>query len=154
MAAIAGLTFGRGLSQQGSAVFTPQQYRAKATEYAEFVKTANNPDEVREFQGLERSFSMLADNAQWLSDNHDKTVHREPSIDAVVLVPIPPTHGEDTAMDRDRIKGSAEQAKGAVKEVAGKILGDKKLETEGKTDKAVGKLQNAVGGLKDAVRGK
>jgi uncharacterized protein YjbJ (UPF0337 family) len=41
-----------------------------------------------------------------------------------------------------------------VKEVAGKILGDKKLETEGKTDKAVGKLQNAVGGLKDAVRGK
>jgi uncharacterized protein YjbJ (UPF0337 family) len=57
-------------------------------------------------------------------------------------------------MDRDRIKGSAEQAKGAVKEVAGKTLGDKKLETEGKTDKAVGKLQNAVGGLKDAVRGK
>jgi hypothetical protein len=31
---------------------------------------------------------------------------------------------------------------------------DKKLETEGKTDKAAGKLQNAVGGLKDAVRGK
>jgi hypothetical protein len=90
MTAIAGLAFGRGLSQQGSAVFTPQQYRAKATEYAEFVKTANNPDEVREFQGLERSFSVLADNAQWLSDNHDKTMHREQSIDAVVLVPIPP----------------------------------------------------------------
>ena len=28
-------------------------------------------------------------------------------------------------MDKDRIKGSAEQAKGAVKEAAGKILGDK-----------------------------
>jgi uncharacterized protein YjbJ (UPF0337 family) len=41
-----------------------------------------------------------------------------------------------------------------VKESAGKIFGDKKLETEGKTDKAAGKVQNAIGGLKDAVRGK
>ena len=61
---------------------------------------------------------------------------------------------EDTTMDKDRIKGSAEQAKGAVKETVGKVFGDKKLETEGKTDKAAGKVQNAIGGLKDAVRGK
>jgi uncharacterized protein YjbJ (UPF0337 family) len=65
-----------------------------------------------------------------------------------------PTDIEETTVDKDRIKGSAEQAKGAVKEVAGKILGDKKLETEGKTDKAAGQVQNAIGGLKDAVRGK
>jgi uncharacterized protein YjbJ (UPF0337 family) len=57
-------------------------------------------------------------------------------------------------MNKDRIEGSAEQAKGAVKEIAGKALGDRKLEAEGKTDKATGKVQNAVGGLKDAVRGK
>jgi uncharacterized protein YjbJ (UPF0337 family) len=57
-------------------------------------------------------------------------------------------------MDKDRINGSAEQAKGAVKETAGKAFGDKKLEAELKTDKAAGKLQNAVGGIKDAVRGK
>jgi uncharacterized protein YjbJ (UPF0337 family) len=57
-------------------------------------------------------------------------------------------------MDKDRIKGSAEQAKGAVKEAVGKVLGDKKLETEGKTDKFAGKVQNAVGGMKDAARGK
>ena len=57
-------------------------------------------------------------------------------------------------MDKDRIKGSAEQAKGAVKETAGKAFGDKKLEAEGKTDKAAGKLQNAVGGIKVAVCGK
>jgi uncharacterized protein YjbJ (UPF0337 family) len=56
-------------------------------------------------------------------------------------------------MNKDRIEGSAEQAKGAVKEAAGKVLGDKKLETEGKTDKIAGKFQNAVGGVKDAVRG-
>jgi uncharacterized protein YjbJ (UPF0337 family) len=57
-------------------------------------------------------------------------------------------------MDKDRIKGSADQAKGAVKESVGKMFGDKKLENEGKADKAVGKVENAVGGLKDAVRGK
>ena len=57
-------------------------------------------------------------------------------------------------MDKDRIEGSAEQTKGAMKEAAGKVLGDKKLETDGKADKAAGKVQNAIGGLKDVVRGK
>ena len=57
-------------------------------------------------------------------------------------------------MDKDRIKGSGEQAKGKVKEVAGKLTGDAKLESEGKADKAEGKIRNAVGGLKDTLRGK
>ena len=57
-------------------------------------------------------------------------------------------------MDKDRIEGSAKQAKGAIKEVAGKVTGDAKLETEGKSDKAAGKVQNAVGCLKDTLRGK
>lgn len=57
-------------------------------------------------------------------------------------------------MDKDRIAGIAKQAKGAVKDVAGKITGDTKLQAEGKADKAAGKIQNAVGGAKDAVRGK
>ena len=65
-----------------------------------------------------------------------------------------PNANKDTAMDKDRIKGSADQAKGAVKEGAGKMFGDKKLENEGNADKAAGKVENAVGGLKDAVRGK
>jgi uncharacterized protein YjbJ (UPF0337 family) len=57
-------------------------------------------------------------------------------------------------MDKDRIKGSAQQAKGAIKEVAGKVTGDTKLEAEGKADRVAGKVQNAIGGLKDAIRGK
>jgi uncharacterized protein YjbJ (UPF0337 family) len=56
-------------------------------------------------------------------------------------------------MDKDRVKGSAEQAKGKVKEVAGKAVGDSKLEAEGKADQVKGKVQNAVGGLKDALKG-
>jgi len=57
-------------------------------------------------------------------------------------------------MDKDRIKGTAEQAKGKVKEVAGKMTGDAKLESEGKAEQVAGKIQNAVGGLKDSLRGK
>jgi len=55
-------------------------------------------------------------------------------------------------MDKDRIAGAAKQAKGAVKEAAGKVMGDTKLEGEGKADKVAGKIQNAAGGVKDAVR--
>jgi len=77
---------------------------------------------------------------------------REQCIDEAVT--LDPANNEDTSMDKDRINGSAEQAKGAVKETAGKVFGDKKLETEGKTEKAAGKVQNAVGEWKDTVRGK
>ena len=55
-------------------------------------------------------------------------------------------------MDKDRIKGSAEQAKGKVKELAGKATGDSKTEAEGKADQVKGKVRNTVGGLKDSVR--
>ena len=57
-------------------------------------------------------------------------------------------------MDKDRIKGSAQQAKGKVKEVVGKVTGDAKLEGEGKADKTAGKIRNAIGGIKDTLRGK
>jgi uncharacterized protein YjbJ (UPF0337 family) len=56
-------------------------------------------------------------------------------------------------MDKDRIKGSAQQAKGVVKEVIGRVSGDAKLEAEGKSEKVAGKIQNAIGGIKDTLRG-
>ena len=71
-----------------------------------------------------------------------------------MLIKDDSANNKDATVDKDRIKGSAEQIKGTVKEAVGKVLGDKKMETEGATDKAAGKVQNAVGGLKDAVRGK
>jgi uncharacterized protein YjbJ (UPF0337 family) len=55
-------------------------------------------------------------------------------------------------MDKDRINGAANQAKGATKEAAGKMTGDAKLKAEGAADKAKGKVQNAVGGIKDTLR--
>jgi uncharacterized protein YjbJ (UPF0337 family) len=55
-------------------------------------------------------------------------------------------------MDKVRIQGSADQAKGSLKEAAGKITGDSKLQAEGAADKAKGKVENAIGGAKDAIR--
>ena len=57
-------------------------------------------------------------------------------------------------MDKDRIKGAGNQAKGSLKEAAGKAMGDSKLEGEGKADQVAGKVQNTIGGLKDTLRGK
>ena len=56
-------------------------------------------------------------------------------------------------MDKDRIDGALKNAAGGIKEEAGKLFGDKKLETEGTAEKAAGKVQNTVGGIKDTVRG-
>ena len=56
-------------------------------------------------------------------------------------------------MNKDRIEGSVEQAKGKVKEVAGKATGNSKLETEGKTEQVAGKIQNTVGGIIGRNRG-
>jgi uncharacterized protein YjbJ (UPF0337 family) len=55
-------------------------------------------------------------------------------------------------MDREHVKGAADKAKGAIKDTAGKVMGDDKLQAEGKLDKAKGSAHNAVGDAKDAVR--
>ena len=55
-------------------------------------------------------------------------------------------------MDREHVKGTADKAKGAIKDAAGKITGDDKMRTEGKMDKAKGDLHNAAGDVKDAFR--
>ncbi|MFT4955822.1 MAG: hypothetical protein ACI8U3_002221 [Brevundimonas sp.] len=54
--------------------------------------------------------------------------------------------------DNDRIEGSMKQAEGKLKEGAGKMTGDQKLEAEGKAKQAEGKVQNAVGGMKDSLK--
>ena len=51
-------------------------------------------------------------------------------------------------MDKEHVKGAADKAKGAIKDAAGKLTGDKELQAEGKMDKAKG----AVGDAKDAVK--
>jgi len=55
-------------------------------------------------------------------------------------------------MNKDQIKGRAKQAKGEVKEVVGKLVGDKAMETKGVIQKAAGKIQNSYGNAKDKIK--
>jgi len=55
-------------------------------------------------------------------------------------------------VDKDRIKGSANQAAGKVKEWAGKATGDSKTEAEGKADQVKGNLKQAGEKVKDAFK--
>ena len=56
-------------------MFTAEQYRAKASECTVLAGLASGSDEVHEIQRLERSYVELANNAQWMTDNHGKRVH-------------------------------------------------------------------------------
>jgi uncharacterized protein YjbJ (UPF0337 family) len=55
-------------------------------------------------------------------------------------------------MDKNRVAGSIKEIKGAAKTAVGKVLGDAKLQSDGKSDQAEGKIQNAVGSVNDAAR--
>ena len=55
-------------------------------------------------------------------------------------------------VDKNRVEGALDKAKGAVKEGVGNLTGDEKLKAEGKADKAKGAAESAVGGVKDTVR--
>ena len=69
----------------------------------------------------------------------------ERNLDGAVDLDAQQTNNEDTAMDKDRIRlGRASQGSGETDRR--EDFGDKKLETEGKADKAAGKVQNAVEG--------
>ncbi len=55
-------------------------------------------------------------------------------------------------MNKDQVKGRAEEAKGSVKEAAGKVVGNTQLEGEGKADKVAGKVQGSYGDAKEHVK--
>ena len=55
-------------------------------------------------------------------------------------------------MDKEHVKGAADKAKGAIKDAAGKMTGDKEMQAEGKLDKAKGSAHQAAGDIKDAVK--
>ena len=55
-------------------------------------------------------------------------------------------------MDKNRVNGAADKAKGALKEAAGKATGDTKLKVEGALDKAKGNIESAAGKAEDEMR--
>jgi uncharacterized protein YjbJ (UPF0337 family) len=57
------------------------------------------------------------------------------------------------SMNKGQVKGRAKEAKGMVKEFAGKLVGNKKLEEKGKVEKIRGEAQAEVGDVKQAAKG-
>lgn len=55
-------------------------------------------------------------------------------------------------MDDKRTEGMGHQAKGTVKEAAGKLTGDRSQELEGNLQKNAGKLERKAGELQDDLR--
>jgi hypothetical protein len=53
----------------------PSKYRAKAAEYIERGKNTAVPQEIREYKNLERRFTEMTDNEEWVEDNFDKVLH-------------------------------------------------------------------------------
>ena len=53
-------------------------------------------------------------------------------------------------MTDERIKGKAEEIKGKVKSAVGDLIGNEKLQAEGKMDKAKGEAREFIGDAKDA----
>jgi uncharacterized protein YjbJ (UPF0337 family) len=55
-------------------------------------------------------------------------------------------------MNKDQVEGRVDQAKGAVKESAGKVVGNERLQGEGLADKASGKTQAGYGDAKEHLK--
>ncbi len=51
-------------------------------------------------------------------------------------------------MNDDELKGKGENLKGRVKQAAGSVSGDKKLEAEGLVDRAKGAVKEKIGEVK------
>jgi uncharacterized protein YjbJ (UPF0337 family) len=55
------------------------------------------------------------------------------------------------SINKDQVKGRANEAIGKVKETVGEVVGNKKLEIKGAIQKNIGIVQSKVGDVKSAI---
>ena len=55
-------------------------------------------------------------------------------------------------VNKDQVKGVGKQIKGSVKETAGRVTGNRRVEAEGAAEKTVGKVQKGFGDIKEKVK--
>lgn len=55
-------------------------------------------------------------------------------------------------MNKDHVEGTWKETKGKIKEEAGHVTGDSRLENEGLRDQVVGKVEKRIANVKDAVK--
>ena len=54
-------------------------------------------------------------------------------------------------MSKEGIEGATQKSVGAIKEAAGKLVGNERLQAEGMIDKVAGSAKEAIGKVKDAT---
>src|SRR3982751_1157678 len=62
------------------------------------------------------------------------------------------TFHQEFTMNKDQVQGRATEAKGDIKEAAGKLVGNEKLQGEGLADQATGKVQKTYGDAKENTK--
>jgi uncharacterized protein YjbJ (UPF0337 family) len=55
-------------------------------------------------------------------------------------------------MNKHQVEGRVDEAKGKVKEVAGRVVGNESLEAEGMGDQVKGKVQSGYGDAKEGAK--
>ena len=55
-------------------------------------------------------------------------------------------------MNKAQVAGRVEEAKGKIKEVTGKVVGNEKLQSKGLGDQAAGKVQKTYGDVKEKTK--
>ena len=55
-------------------------------------------------------------------------------------------------MNKHQVEGRVDEAKGKVKEVAGRAVGNESLEAEGQVDQVKGKTQSGYGDAKEGAK--
>jgi uncharacterized protein YjbJ (UPF0337 family) len=55
-------------------------------------------------------------------------------------------------VNKDQVKGRIHEAKGKVKEIAGKAVGNRRVEAEGDAEQLAGKVQKTYGDAKNEAR--
>jgi uncharacterized protein YjbJ (UPF0337 family) len=60
----------------------------------------------------------------------------------------------DRRRARNKTRNATQKAKGQLKEAAGRVTGDERLEAEGRADKTKANLKQAGEKVKDAFRGR
>ena len=56
-------------------------------------------------------------------------------------------------VNKDQVKGVGKQAKGSIKQTAGRVTGNRRTEAEGAAEKTAGKVQKGFGDIKEKVKG-
>jgi uncharacterized protein YjbJ (UPF0337 family) len=56
------------------------------------------------------------------------------------------------SINKDQVRGRVNQAEGKIKQVVGKIVGDRKLEAKGKVQGVFGKAQTKFGNARQTMK--